>query len=839
MNIPQGTGQYQQAGLWFGNDQNNYVKLNIISVSTTTYQIQYVFESGGVKVSEFNTAPLSLAGAKVALRLRANPADRTIAATYSINGGAFQSASSVTAPGEFFSFDAAGINPEIGTRSFAGIYATHRNGPSPLQYTFDDFSVIKEGPVVPPPSTDLSFTRSSFPVNSPTSMVWGPDGKLYVTELLGKIHQVTLNATKQFVSEQVITTLGSRLTLGITVDPASTPSNVILWVSHSSPSLDNGEPNSSMVTKLSGTNFATRTDVITGLPRAKANHAINAIHFGPDNKLYIALGGNTGAGAPNTANTEFGTMQEQPLSAALLVADVFNQSFDGTCANTADIFGPAPCSVTPYATGLRNTYDFIFHSNGSIYAPDNGLGVTGTYPPSPTAPCFGNGSTTSYTQGGHNPGSQPDILNRIEQGKYYGHPNPYRSECVFKDGHFQGVSPLPNYVLPTAIIGNSTSTNGIIEYTSDKFCGALKGELLMANYSVGDNLVRYKLAADGKSVVAKSVVADGFMDPLPVTQSPDGTIFVGELAGNKVTALVPNDTGAGCWTSKAAMPQPRLDAGGAAVSGKFYVVSGKTSTGYFPSLFIYDPTTNIWTTGSNHPGVGLENPAVVSFNNLFYMFGGATAPFSGAVTTVAMYNPATNQWSSLAPMGTARSGATAQVINGKMYIVGGMDPTGASLATGLVYDPATNTWSMIASMATRRDNPGSFVAANKLYVFGGRTRNSDGTTINGTLNTTEMYDPTTNTWVAKAAMPTGRRAMAVGAVNGKAQVMGGEITASGGVFSQNEEYDPTTNVWKTLIPMKTPRHGTAFATVNGAVYVAGGGITGGSSFSTILEAFSF
>ena len=55
-----------------------------------------------------------------------------------------------------------------------------------------------------------------------------------------------------------------------------------------------------MVSRLSGPGFATRQDVITGLPRAIANHATNSIHFGPDGKLYIAQGGNTGAGAPNT-----------------------------------------------------------------------------------------------------------------------------------------------------------------------------------------------------------------------------------------------------------------------------------------------------------------------------------------------------------------------------------------------------------------------------------------------------------------------------------------------------------------------------------------------------------
>lgn len=57
-----------------------------------------------------------------------------------------------------------------------------------------------------------------------------------------------------------------------------------------------------------------------------------------------------------------------------------------------------PCDVEVYASGLRNAYDFVFHSNGLLYflircpllrllslstsySTDNGLGVTGTVPP--------------------------------------------------------------------------------------------------------------------------------------------------------------------------------------------------------------------------------------------------------------------------------------------------------------------------------------------------------------------------------------------------------------------------------------------------------------------------
>jgi large repetitive protein len=838
LNPPAGSGNAEQAGLWFGNDEDNYVKLDVISTGSGT-KIEYLMEVNGQQSAVQRTGALDLSNAKVALSLRADPTDRTITARYQVNGGSTRKLATFTAPPEFFSFDGAGIDPTIGTRSFGGIYATHRNGTTPLTYAFDNFSVTAAKS--PPTSQDFSFNRTSFPIPNPTSMVWGPDGRLYVTELFGKIHALTLNDDKQVVSDRVITTLGSRLTLGIAIDPLSTPSNVILWVSHSSPSTNNGELNSSTVTRLTGSSFATRQDVITGLPRAIANHAVNSIHFGPDGKLYIAVGGNTGAGAPNTANTEFGMRAEQPLSAALLVADVSVTNFDGSCATPENAYGPSPCDVIPYSTGLRNTYDFVFHSNGSIYGPDNGLGVTGTYPPSATSPCTGLGDTTSWTQGGDNPGEQPDNLNRLVQGKYYGHPNPYRSgngwspECVFNNGSYQGVSAPSNYEPPMYNLGNNKSADGMIEYKSDAFNGALTGQLLITNYSVGDDVTRVKLSPDGRSVVEAHQLAGGFDDPLPITEGPDGTIYVGEFGAGKITALEP---ASGTWVSKQPMPQAVLDAGGKALGGKVYVVAGKTSAGHRTRMDIYDPTMDSWTKGPSLPGPAVENPAVATLNGKLYVFGGSTDAFSGAVNNAAEYDPMSQSWRRLAPMNTARGGATAQAIKGKVYVVGGMNSKGASLASVEVYNPVKNTWSKAPAMNTRRDNPGSAAFGGKLYVFGGRTRNADGTTVSGTLAKVERYDPSTSRWVGRTPMPTGRRTMVVGTLNGRAQVMGGERTSTGGSFAANEEYDPQTDSWRVLAPLPTPRHGAVAGTLSGTVYVIGGGPQGGTAYTNVNEAFT-
>jgi glucose/arabinose dehydrogenase len=534
---PCATGAGEEAGLFFGEDQRNQVRVAAVSTPAGT-KIQLVMEEKGRVTARQESAALDLRSSRVTLALRADPSNRSVAATYRLDGGAARAVSTVTAPGGFFSFDAAGGDNTVGTSTYTGLYATHRGASRPTTFRWDDFSVED---VSPPAAVDTTvrFARSSFPLKRPTSIVEGPDGRLYVSEMGGRIHILTLDVNKRVVDDTVSSALGSRLLLGITLDPASTPGNVVIWASHSSPGAEMGVANSGTVSRLSGTNLSTKADVITGLPRAYADHAPNSLHFGPDGKLYVAIGSNT-AGGGTIADLKFGTIEEQPLSAAIVVADVKNPAFRGSCARPdGNLYGPPPCDVTPHATGLRNPYDFVFHPNGQMYSAVNGLGADGAFPVRPAPPCFGTASPEKWDEGGQFPGEQPDLLLRVERDKYYGHPNPSRGECVFRDGRYQDVDPLPNYVPPMHELGLHTSSNGTIAYRSNAFGGALKGDLLIVNFSVPDNLIRVKLSADGRSVVSTSPLAADFDGPLALAEGADGTLYVGEFYTDQVSVLRP------------------------------------------------------------------------------------------------------------------------------------------------------------------------------------------------------------------------------------------------------------------------------------------------------------
>eukprot|EP00470_Lotharella_oceanica_P003489 CAMPEP_0170178408 /NCGR_PEP_ID=MMETSP0040_2-20121228/11864_1 /TAXON_ID=641309 /ORGANISM="Lotharella oceanica, Strain CCMP622" /LENGTH=340 /DNA_ID=CAMNT_0010421455 /DNA_START=28 /DNA_END=1050 /DNA_ORIENTATION=- len=289
------------------------------------------------------------------------------------------------------------------------------------------------------------------------------------------------------------------------------------------------------------------------------------------------------------------------------------------------------------------------------------------------------------------------------------------------------------------------------------------------------------------------------------------------------------------------LPREILDAAGAVIDGKLYACGGKHSEDeHLQSLFVYDPETNHWTQLADRPGPAVENTAVAALDGKFYAVAGSTLPFSGSISDAHVYDPATNTWETLPPIKVKRGGVTGQAVEGKIYVIGGMDDDGKSLDTVEAYDPKTNEWSMVAPLQERRDNPGSAVLNGELYVFGGRTTNAGvREIIDPCLRTVEKYDVKTNSWSFVAPMPTGRRTMVVGTLNGKAQVMGGEKKPDGSAFDENEEYDPKTDSWRSLTPMHVGRHGAAGGTIGDRVYLAGGGPVGGAFFMSEMESFEY
>jgi hypothetical protein len=100
-----------------------------------------------------------------------------------------------------------------------------------------------------------------------------------------------------------------------------------------------------------------------------------------------------------------------------------------------------------------------------------------------------------------------------------------------------------------------------------------------------------------------------------------------------------------------------------------------------------------------------------------------------------------------------------------------------------------------------------------------------------------MYDPATDTWSAKANMPTARLWLSASSVSGRMYAVGGCTSPFSATMSTVEEYDPVMNTWTTKAEMSTARKGLSTSTVNGKIYAIGGTSVAGWStpLSTVEE----
>jgi len=297
----------------------------------------------------------------------------------------------------------------------------------------------------------------------------------------------------------------------------------------------------------------------------------------------------------------------------------------------------------------------------------------------------------------------------------------------------------------------------------------------------------------------------------------------------------------GTWRTAAPMPTKRTEVAAASLDGKIYVVGGfeRPSLGNVMSFAItrsvemYDPATDRWTSKAPLP-VGLHHVGIgVSGGRLYVIGGYAQSALSvwNPVATVYAYAPATDSWTERAPMPTARGALSVTEHDGKLYAIGGYDRK-ANNAQVEVYDPARNAWTTAEPLPTPRDHLATATVGGKIYAIGGRI---DGD-YSRNLVVTELYDPATNRWTRVSDLPTARSGITSATAGGKIYVFGGEGAV--GTFNENEAYDPVHDTWQRLAPMPTARHGLGSAVVQGRIYVISGGPTPGGSFNDLNEVFT-
>ena len=202
---------------------------------------------------------------------------------------------------------------------------------------------------------------------------------------------------------------------------------------------------------------------------------------------------------------------------------------------------------------------------------------------------------------------------------------------------------------------------------------------------------------------------------------------------------------------------------------------------------------------------------VASIGLMCLMALSVVAPVASAATAPS--------WNYAFPMGEARSQATViQADNGVVYVIGGYTTT-ATTATTLnsAYNPSTGTWTNLAPLPiATRGACGGIGSDGRIYVF------------DGTIDGTQMYNITTDSWSAGTPEPgVGNIWEGKSAINGdRAYVFGGEL--GGGTHGKwTSIYDMTTDSWSSGADMPYGvKAGAVVADGENAYYFGGQNVSG-------------
>lgn len=299
------------------------------------------------------------------------------------------------------------------------------------------------------------------------------------------------------------------------------------------------------------------------------------------------------------------------------------------------------------------------------------------------------------------------------------------------------------------------------------------------------------------------------------------------------------------WVRLAPFPEAAEEVYGIASGGKLYVFGG-LGPGWTPRgmVYEYDPTSDQWTK-KKPMALPSHHVALAELNGKIYVMGGFVRPKSGPpawepIDNAWEYDPTKDTWKALAPLPTKRGSPVAEMVNGKIYVIGGASVHPGSkltaihprwphrsLGTNEAYDPSTNSWEKRADMPTARNHAAIGVVNNKIYVIGGRVGAAFMTTPASATDLVEEYDPAIDQWgPLKRSMPTARSATSWGTYKGKIYVAGGEMRDEKiwGVFTVVEALDPVANQWTVLPSLGVPRHGHAGAVLGNRLHIVSGDV---------------
>ena len=219
-----------------------------------------------------------------------------------------------------------------------------------------------------------------------------------------------------------------------------------------------------------------------------------------------------------------------------------------------------------------------------------------------------------------------------------------------------------------------------------------------------------------------------------------------------------------------------------------------------------------------HRGRGGHTATLLPDGRVLVVGGGAEeTAFEGGPRSASaeVFDPKGGHWAMISSMSDARMGFTATLLpDGRVLVAGG----DGGFAAAELLDPGTGTWTATGSMVEGRFGHTATLLDDGIVLVTGGCACSD---FRGALESAELFDPATGTWVVTGSMRTARifhTAMLL--ADGSVLVVNDGLSNDGP--GSAEVYDPQRGRWVATASPTRSRFGyTATRLSDGNVLVAG------------------
>jgi hypothetical protein len=235
------------------------------------------------------------------------------------------------------------------------------------------------------------------------------------------------------------------------------------------------------------------------------------------------------------------------------------------------------------------------------------------------------------------------------------------------------------------------------------------------------------------------------------------------------------------WVVGAVLDRAVVQAAGTSWENRLYWFGGLVGGAPTGEVQVFDPNNpirpqTIAALPNGRQGWGLAGATI---GDVMYLTGG-TDGVKPVKSTLA-FDPSSGTFGAdaLADLPTARIDLAGAVVDGKWYVFGGLLPVGQDLSAGVtdatnegdVFTPG-GAWKVLPPMPTARSGAAAVAVNGKIWVIGGATR------FGAPTGAVEVYNPVAGSWSVRPPLQVPRAFPAVAFLDGKIVVAGGTLGPS-------------------------------------------------------------